>query len=84
MFRILSPLLIFSSTVPSPFFINKRSTLLSTIRSLDSKPLDCTNYDFTQRLLFDNTPQNSNINSKIINASIDYILSSKRFDDPLF
>ena len=53
-----------------PFFINERCTL-STIRSLDNKLLDCTDYDLTQRLLFGNTSQNSRINFKIINASID-------------
>ena len=67
-----------------PFFINERRTLLSTIRSLDSKLLDCTDYDITQTLLFGNTSQTSSNNFKIINASIDYILSSKRFDEPLF
>ena len=59
-----------------PFFINERRTLLSTIRSLDSKLLDCTDYG--------NTSQTSSNNFKIINESIDYILSSKIFDKPLF
>ena len=67
-----------------PFFINERRTLLSTIRSLDSKLLDCSNYYLTQTLLFGNTSQISSNNFKIINASIDYILLSKRFDEPLF
>ena len=67
-----------------PFFSNERRTLLSTICSLDSKLLDCTDYDLTQTLLFGNTSQISSNNFKIINASIDYILSSKRFDEPLF
>ena len=51
-----------------PFFINERHALLSTIHSLDSKLLDCTNYDLTQMLLFGNTTQTSSNNSKIINA----------------
>ena len=67
-----------------PFFINERRTLLSTIRSLDSKLLDFTDYDLTQTLLFGNTSRTSSNNFKIINASIDYILSSKTFDEPLF
>ena len=67
-----------------PFFFNERRTLLSTIRSLDSKLLDFTDYDLTQTLLFGNTSQTSSNNFKIINASIDYILASKRFDEPLF
>ena len=52
----------------SPFFINERHALLSTIHSLDSKLLDCTNYDLTQMLLFGNTTQTSSNNSKIIKA----------------
>ena len=66
-----------------PFFINERRTLLSTIRSLDSKLLDCTDYGLTQTLLFGNTSQTSSNNFKIINASINYILLSKGFDKPL-
>ena len=65
-------------------FINERGTLLSTVRSLDSKFLDCSNYDLTQTLLFGSTSQTSSNNLKIINASIDYIFSSKRFDKPFF
>ena len=60
----------------SPFFINERRTLLSNIRSLDRKPVDCSNYDLTQTLLFGKRSQTSGNNFKIINASIDYILSS--------
>ena len=67
-----------------PFFINEIRTLLSTIRSLDRKLLDCTDYDLTQTLLFGNTSQTSSNNFKLINASIDYILSSKRSDETLF
>ena len=78
--KILSPLLIFSSTVP----INERRTFLSTICSLDNKVLDCTDYDLTQTLLFGKAFQTSSNNFKIINPSIDYILLSKRFDDSLF
>ena len=67
-----------------PFVINEKRNLLSTIRSLDRKLLDCTDYDLTQTLLFGNTYQISSNNFKIINALIDYILSSKRFDESLF
>ena len=67
-----------------PFFINERHTLLSTIRSLNSKMLDCINYDLTQTLLFGNTSQTSCNNFEIINPSINYILSIKRFDEQLF
>ena len=67
-----------------PFFINERRTLLNTKCSLDSNLLDCTDYDLTQTLLFGNISQVSSNNFKIINAWIDYILLSKRFDRALF
>ena len=63
------------------FFINQRRTLITTLRSLDSKLLDCTDYDPTQTLLLGNTSQTLSNKFKLINASIDYI---KRFDKPLF
>ena len=66
------------------FFINERCTLLSTIHRLDSKLLDCTDYDLTQKLLFGNTSQISSNNFKIIYTSIDYILLSETFDKALF
>ena len=62
-----------------PFFINERRTLLSTIRSLDSKLLHCTDYDLTQTLHFGSTSQTSSNNFKIINASVGYILPNKIF-----
>ena len=45
-----------------PFFINERRILLTTVRSLDSKLLDCTDYDLTQTLIFGNTSQISSKN----------------------
>ena len=51
-----------------PFFINERSTLLSSIPSLGSKLLDSTDYDLTQTLIFGSTSQTSSNNFKIINA----------------
>ena len=67
-----------------PYFINERCTLLSTLRSLDSKILDYSDYNLTQTSLFGKTFQTSSNNFKIINTSIDYTLSSKKFDKPLF
>ena len=58
----------------------KTLNLIFTILSLDSKLLDCTDYDLAQTLLFGNTSQTSSNNFKIISALIDCILSSKRFD----
>ena len=57
---------------------------VTNIRSLSSELLDCIDYNLTQTLLFDSPSQTSSNNFKIINTSIDYLLSSKRFGEPLF
>ena len=88
----INPLCNFSQDIESytHFFLhfhfldNERRTLLSTICRLDSNLLDCTDYALTKTLLFGNTFQTLSNNFKIINASIDYILSSKRPDEQLF
>ena len=66
------------------FFISERCDLLSAICNLHIKLLGCTNYDFTQTLIFGSTPQVSSNNFKIIETLIDYFLLTKRFDKPLF
>ena len=43
-----------------------------------------TDSSLTQTLLFGNTSFNSNKNLKILIATIDYILSTKTFEEPLF
>ena len=67
-----------------PFFINKRRTLLSTIRNLDSILLDFTNYDLTKTLLFGNTTQTSRNNFKIINARMDRLFYTSLLPFHLF
>ena len=75
---ILSPLLIFLSTVPLLLMKDAVSIVLYVALS---KLVDCTsqiNVNFWQQI------QTSSNNFKIINASFDYILLSKRFRKPLF
>ena len=57
---------------------------VTNIRSLGCKLLDCIDYNLTQTLLFGSPSQTSSNNFKIINTSIDYLLSSKRFGEALF
>ena len=66
-----------------PLFVNERSTFFSTLSSLDCTLLDNTDSSLTQTLLFGNTSFKSNKNLKILIATIDYILSTKRFEEPL-
>ena len=67
-----------------PLFVNERSTFFSTLSSLDCTLLDNTDSSLTQTLLFGNTSFKSNKNLKILIATIDYILSTKRFEEPIF
>ena len=50
----------------------------------ESSTLNNTEFVLTQTLLFDNLSFDSNKNLEILNATIDYILSTKRFDEALF
>ena len=58
-------------------------TLLSSLVNIDHKLLDNTNFSLPQILLFGNTTFNAKENTKIINLTIDFVLSTKRFDEPL-
>ena len=67
-----------------PLFLNKRSPFFSILSSLDCNLLDNTDSTLTKTLFFGNASFKSNKNLKILIATIDYILSTKRFDEPLF
>ena len=78
----LKQLHIFCSTVP--FKNNYRSSLLSTIRNIDCKLLENTDPSLTQTLLYGNLSLDIITNSLILNATIDSILSTERFEEALF
>ena len=67
-----------------PLFTNERSTLFSTLRNLDSKRFDNTDSLLTNILLFGKESLNTDQNTAILNATMEFILSTKRFDEPLF
>ena len=67
-----------------PIYNNERSSLLSTIRNIDCKLLENTDSLLTQALLYGNPSLDINTNSLILNAAIDFILSTKRFEEALF
>ena len=68
----------------SPIYNNERSSLLSTIRNIDCKLLENTDSSLTQALLCGNPSIDINTNSLILNAAIDFILPTKRFEKALF
>ena len=67
-----------------PQFANERPTLLSTLGNVSYSLLKKNSYILTQTLLFGNMLLSPSNNSKILNAAIDFILSTKRFDAQLF
>ena len=68
----------------SPIFYDKRHTLLSTLNNIDSKILESNDSYLTQTLLFGSTSFDSETNTLVLNATINYILSTERFEEPLF
>ena len=52
--------------------------------NIDSKILESNDSYLTQTLLFGSTSFDSETNTLVLNATIDYILSTERFEEPLF
>ena len=71
------------STVPY-FKTKDLFILLSIVKNIDSKLLDYCDLRLTQILLFRDTSLNINTNSSILNGTIDFAISFKRFEEPLF
>ena len=66
-----------------PQFANERRTLLRNLRNFNCSLLENTSKVLTQTLLFGNTSLSPSGNSKILSATTDFILSSKRFNEQL-
>ena len=70
----------------SHFFLHcpdKRITLLSTLNQIDCKLIETNESSLVEALLFGNSLFDLKKNSLIFNASIDYILSTERFEEAL-
>ena len=65
-------------------FFNERRTFLGTIGNITCKFLENTDSVLTKTLLFGNTSFNITGNTMILNAAINFILLTKRFDETLF
>ena len=58
-------------------------TLLSTLNKIDYKLLELTKSSLSQTLLYGNTLFDKEKNTLIQKATIEYILSAERFEEPL-
>ena len=67
-----------------PLFSDERLILINNIRNIDSNILNLNDSRFSEVLLFGNSSFNNSKNTFIINTTIEYIVSSKRFEVPLF
>ena len=67
-----------------PTYIIKRRTLLSTLVNIDNNLLDLCEPVLIRTLLFGSNSFDTDANTNVLNATVEYILSTKRFDGPLF
>ena len=66
-----------------PQFVSERRTLLTTLGNFNCSLLENTNKVLIKTLPFVNTSLSPSDKSKILSATIDFILSTKRFDEQL-
>ena len=67
-----------------PQFIIERHTLLNTISQIDNKLLDSNESNLIQHLLFGDPSKGTETNTEILSATVNYVLTTKRFDERLF
>ena len=67
-----------------PTYIIERRTLLSTLVNIDNNLLDLCEPVLIRTLLFGSDSCYSDANTNVLNAIFEYILSTKRLDEPLF
>ena len=62
---------------------DERYTLLSTLNEMYCKLLELTNSPLSQTLLYGNTLFDKEKGTLILNTTIEYVLSTERFKEPL-
>ena len=66
-----------------PTYTNEKMTFLSKIKSINWIVLEFSDAVVTKILLFGDNALGDSSNTLILNSKIDYILSTKRFDDSI-
>ena len=67
-----------------PLFSDERLILINNIQNIDNNILNLNDSRFSEVLLFGNSSFNKTKNTSVLNTTIEYIVSSKRFEVPLF
>ena len=65
-------------------FHAERSTFLNNINEIDSTIFNKSDSVVTRILLYGNESFKDEVNLLILNATIDFVLSTNRFDEPLY
>ena len=73
----------FNYLLHCPLFADERKTFLSNIKSINQKFLEKNDSTLTQSLLFDDPAFSVEINTLILYATIQHVLSTKRFKEDL-
>ena len=66
-----------------PTYVNKRIILLNKIKSINCSILEFSDAVVTKILLFRDNALSDSCNTLVLNSKIDYIISTKRFDDSI-
>ena len=74
----------FNYSLHCPVYNDERHTLLSLIKIIDCRLLDVTETVLIKTFLFGNCSVDAHANTQILNATIECILTIKRFDESLF
>ena len=67
-----------------PNFSNERLTLFNELQSIDENILSKDDSNISKVFLFGDNSFNDAKNTSVLTASIEYIISTKRFDAPLY
>ena len=65
-------------------FTIERHTPLNTRSQIDNNLLDSNESNLIQHLLFGDLSRDTKTNTEILNATVNYVLTTKRFDEQLF
>ena len=66
-----------------PTYSNERMTFLNKIKKINYGILELSDTIMTKALLFGDSLLSYSTNTLILNSKIDYVIATKRFDDPL-
>ena len=67
-----------------PLFTNQRRTLLRTVKDIDSSLTNTNDSTLTHILLFGKASLDTSANTLLLNATMNYIISTNRFEESLF